>query len=421
MTNKSDLDSIILSLIEKNKITTLHDIAIAAKLQPDSSAARRAIQRALKTLLDAKKIQAQGQARARCYVSVSDAIAGRSHILLDYLAQPVQSTKFVHYNPGFLKSYQPNHTFYLSAAVRADLLKLGQVESAVRPAGTYARTILNRLLIDLSWNSSRLEGNTYSLLETQRLIELGEMAANKSATEAQMILNHKNAIEYLIDFADEAKITSHEVRSIHALLSENLLGNSSASGRLREISVGISGAAYSPLENPHKLKECFDIFIEKINEIQDPFEQSFFSLVHLSYLQAFEDVNKRTSRLVANIPLIRKNFKPLSFISVNQRDYVTALLGVYEKNDVSLLCDQYHWAYQQSSQQYSAIQQKMGEPNLFKLKYRNVIHDITRKIILDAISGSKIVSTVKELIKVLKLSESEAAELFQSIETEIIY
>ena len=116
-----------------------------------------------------------------------------------------------------------------------------------------------------------------------------------------MILNHKGAIEYIIESAAEKKITSHEVFSIHALLSENLLGDSSASGRIRQIAVGVGGTNYMPLENPHVLKECFQVFIEKLNLIEDPFEQSFFGLVQLSYMQAFEDVNKRTARLIANL------------------------------------------------------------------------------------------------------------------------
>ena len=122
------------------------------------------------------------------------------------------------------------------------------------------------------------------------------------------------------------------------------------------------------MDNPHVLKECFDVFVEKTNRIQDPFEQAFFSLVHLSYMQAFEDVNKRTARLVANIPLIQKNLKPLSFTDVPQEAYVKALLGIYEKTEVSLFRDLFIWAYQRSCQQYSAIQQSMGEPNLLKLK-----------------------------------------------------
>lgn len=278
---------------------------------------------------------------------------------------------------------------------------------------------MSRLLIDLSWNSSRLEGNTYSLLETKRLIEFGENASGKNATETLMIINHKAAIEYIIETADEKKISSQTICNVHALLSDNLLGDPSASGRLRDIAVGISGSPYLPLNNPPVLKECFDIFIEKLNQINDPFEQSFFSLVHLSYLQAFEDVNKRTSRLLANVPLIKTNLKPLSFIDVNRKEYAMSILGVYEKNDTSLLCDLYVWAYKISAQRYSAVQQAMGEPNLFKLKYRDAIQQVIHTIIFDVVTGSSVVSTIKKLIKSLNLPEQDAAPLFNVIEDEI--
>ena len=182
-------------------------------------------------------------------------LSKESEHLLKYVSQSLQARAPVGYNQDFLRSYKPNQSFYLTATQRAELLKTGTAESAARPAGTYARNILNRLLIDLSWNSSRLEGNTYSLLETKRLIELGESASGKDASEAQMILNHKGAIEYIIESAAEEKISSHEVCSIHALLSENLLGDPSASGRIRQIAIGVGGTNYMPLENPHVLKK----------------------------------------------------------------------------------------------------------------------------------------------------------------------
>lgn len=427
---KSDLKTLILKLLKEKNEISLREIATESGLL-DSPSNRRTIQRLLATLIKDGAIQTRGKARARVYTLPLPSIATEHEVkdffhsdesieLLRYLSQPLQMRNHVGYNVNFLKSYNPNQTFYLNPSLQQELFLMGKVESAIRPAGTYARNILNRLLIDLSWNSSRLEGNTYSLLETKRLIELGENAVGKDATETQMILNHKDAIEYIVESADETQITAHEVRSIHALLSENLLGDPSASGRVREIAVGISGTTYVPLDNSHMLKECFDIFIEKINLIENPFEQSFFALVHLSYMQAFEDINKRTARLVANIPFIKKNLKPLSFIEVDQKDYVTSLLGVYEKNDVSLLRDLYMSAYKRSTQQYSAVQQAVGEPNLFKLKYKSAIQEIVRKVILENVADAQIVPTIKKLIEALKIPDSDSAQLFQVIETEII-
>ncbi len=443
---KIDLERLILNILARETTTNVPEIALTAGLIANPSN-RRAIQRALKYLIQEHAIAAHGKARGRFYTLASNltseagsflltesrsplivekesafehiSLSNASSQLLQYVSKPKLARKPIGYVQDFLRAYRPNQSFYLNSSLRKKLFITGTVEKVTRPAGTYARNILNRILIDLSWNSSRLEGNTYSLLETKRLIELGEIAIGKNASEAQMILNHKAAIEYIIDSASENQISSQEIYSIHALLSENLLGDPSASGRLRAIAVRISGSTFEPLDNQHILKECFDIFIDKLNHITDPFEQSFFSLVHLSYMQAFEDVNKRTSRLVANIPLIKQNLKPLSFTDVDQNDYAKSLLGIYEKNDVSLFHDLYEWAYTRSSQRYSAIQQNMGEPNLFKLKYRNQIHMIIQEIILTTIVGSQIIATIKNRIQSLGLSENDAAQLFKIIEIEI--
>jgi len=405
---------------------------------------RKAIGRALRSLVEQKLIIPKNSGRSRVYekfdqtkqssqpgetvatsVAEGDPFKGielspESQKLLHYISQGINERTPIGYNQDFLRSYEPNKTFYLTSEQREKLLEIGRVESIERPAGTYARNILNRLLIDLSWNSSRLEGNTYSLLETKRLIELGETVAGKDMSETQMILNHKDAIEYIVDSTSDEQITSLEIRNIHALLSENLLGDPAASGRVRNIIVNIGGSTYVPLENPQILRECFDLFVDKVNGITDPFEQSLFSIVHLSYLQAFEDINKRTARLLANIPMIKKNLKPLSFTEVDQRAYVSALLGVYERNDISLIRDLYIWAYNRSSQRYTAIQQSMGEPNLLKLRYREVIHHIVRSIIIEKISGAKIVQKIQELIEANNISEADRGAVFNLIETEIV-
>ena len=164
------------------------------------------------------------------------------------------------------------------------------------PAGTYARQILSRLIIDLSWASSRLEGNTYSRLDTERLILFGQSAEGKDAVETQMILNHKAAIEFLVDAADELRFNKYTLLNLHALLSDNLLANHDAVGRLRELPVEISGSVFHPMAIPQVLAECFTQILDTAEAIRDPFEQSFFVMVHLPYLQPFEDVNKISTR-----------------------------------------------------------------------------------------------------------------------------
>ncbi|HPI39955.1 MAG TPA: Fic family protein [Pseudobdellovibrionaceae bacterium] len=430
---KVKIEEQVLNLLKEKLEIGIHDIAHVTGLSNSDEGDRKAIRRVLTGLVNRGILEVKGATRARVYVSALTQKGGtlpklfkdiplsqKSETLLKYVSQSLQSRPPVAYNQKFLRSYEPNRTYYLTEDQRTELFKIGAVEKKTRPAGTYTRNILNRVLIDLSWNSSRLEGNTYSLLETQRLIEIGENATGKDASEAQMILNHKEAIEYIVESAEEKTISSQEVRSIHALLSENLLGDPSASGRIRDIAVGVSGTNYIPLENPHTLKECFQLFIETLNLIEDPFEQSFFSLVQLSYMQAFQDVNKRTARLVANIPLIKKNLNPLSFMDVDQEAYVKSLLGVYEKNDISLFRDLYLWAYKRSSQRYSAIQQSMGEPHLLKQKYRDDIKDIIRTVILEKVAGPQVVQKIKKLMEVKNFPKADTAELFKLIETEII-
>lgn len=433
-----ELEALIFRLLRNKDEISVSEVAQAANMSKSDEGHRKAIRRVLIDLVQRGFLEARGNARARIYVATQTllqpqqekwttekiftdiSLSKQSRHLLNYISQSLNARVPVGYNQDFLRSYQPNQTFYLTTKERAELLKVGTVESKARPAGTYARNILNRLLIDLSWNSSRLEGNTYTLLETKRLIEVGESAVGKDLSEAQMILNHKASIEYIIDSVTEEEITSHEIRSIHSLLSENLLGDPIASGRIRQVAVGIEGTTYIPLENPHVLEESFHIFIRKLNLIENPFEQSFFSLIHLSYLQAFEDVNKRTARLVANIPLVKKNLRPLSFTDIDQEAYVKSLLGVYEKNDPSLFRDLYLWAYKRSAHRYSAIQQSMGQPNSLKLKYRSEIQEIIRKVILEKVQGSQIVARIQSLISEKKIPEDDARELFTLIEMEII-
>lgn len=433
------IETTILELIREGRVVSIRSIGKVLGMDTDDETVRKAIGRAIRSLVDRNIILPKNAGRSRVYVK-SDQIpdklettpstsispfggielSAQSLILLEYLSRTAAERTPVGYDLDFLHSYEPNKTFYLTSDQREQLHGVGQVEAVMRPAGTYARNIMSRLLIDLSWNSSRLEGNTYSMLETQRLIELGQFATGKEASEAQMILNHKEAIEYLVDSTDEDRITAHTICSIHALLSENLLGDPAAAGRVRSVAVSIGGSTYIPLENPQVLRECFDLIVEKLNEIVDPFERSLFSIVHLSYLQAFEDVNKRTARLVANIPMVRENLKPLSFADIDPRAYANAVLGIYERNDINLIRDLYVWAYNRSSKRYAAIQQSMGEPNLLKLRYRETIQGIVRSIITERVPGADVVMRIKESIAASEIPVVDRESVFNLLETEII-
>jgi Fic family protein len=318
-----------------------------------------------------------GQVSAEIYVPMS--IEGSR--LRDLVRRPLTLRTPVGYRREFLLDYRPNETWYLPIQTRARLRGLGEATSTARQAGTYARDVLGRLLIDLSWASSKLEGNTYTRLDTQRLIEHGEAATGKDARETQMILNHKRAIEYLVDGADEVGYDIHTFQNLHALLSENLLADPGANGRLRERIVEISGTVFLPLAIPQQIDEFFRVVLYKAAAIGDPFEQAFFLMVQIPYLQPFEDVNKRVSRLGANIPLLKHNLCPLSFVEVPERAYVEGTLAVYELNEVELLADVFVWAYERSCQQYRAIADSLPQPDPFRRKYRDVLADVIGEIV----------------------------------------
>lgn len=169
------------------------------------------------------------------------------------------------YSQQCLETYVPNITSYLSAAEKQQLAEAGKTARQHEPAGTYAKDILQRLLIDLSYNSSRLEANTYSLLDTQRLLSAGLAAENKSAKDAQMIVNHKEATEFLVANTHEIGFNRYKILNIHALLSNNLLSDPASSGRLRKFSVGIEQSVFIPLGIPQVIEEMFDMILEKVS------------------------------------------------------------------------------------------------------------------------------------------------------------
>ena len=300
------------------------------------------------------------------------------------------------YNRDFLDSYVPNQSQYVPEKIRQALFGEGKRFDERLAAGTYARQICQRLLIDLSYNSSRLEGNTYSRLDTQKLVEEGICAQGKIHEEAVMIVNHKEAILFLVENAQDIELNSLTIRNLHHLLSQDLLANPEACGNVRTLEVNIGQSTYKPLSNRHILKELFELILQKAKKIQDPFEQSLFLLAHLSYLQTFEDVNKRTSRLSCNIPFIKSNLCPLSFTDVARDDYIAALLSVYEKNDVGPMLELFAWAYSRSCQQYGVVKKSLGEIDAFRIQYRQQRKAIMGQIVKQGLHGALAEERIEE-------------------------
>jgi hypothetical protein len=408
---QTELDAIIQTVAQFSEGASLEDINRALEIRIP----RRTLQRRLAQLVKQEQLTVSGRGRASRYqrasIRISAVLGGRGGItdnltvdipvstegerVRQSVREPIQNRLPVGYNRTFLDAYKPNQTFYLSQEVRQRLFELGHSPDGNRPAGTYARQIYNRLLIDLSWNSSRLEGNTYSLLDTERLLELGEAAEGKNARETQMILNHKAAIELLVDQASEVGFNRYTILNLHALLSENLLANPAAGGRLRTIPVMIAGTVYHPLEVPQLIEECFSRILVTASAIADPYEQTFFALVHIPYLQPFDDVNKRVSRLAANLPLIRENLNPLSFVDVPEKAYIDGILGVYERNRVELLRDVFVWAYERSCARYMTVRQSLGEPDPFRLRYRVLVTNVVSKVVIEGMDKKTAAAFIK--------------------------
>lgn len=322
-----------------------------------------------------------GEARLEEQGSLFVPVSKEGTAVQEYVRRPPEARTPIGYQRKFLDRYRPNTTAYLSVNECRHLRQIGTPRMGDQAAGTYARHILNRLLIDLSWNSSRLEGNTYSLLDTKRLIDLGQQAEGKDQVEAQMILNHKDAIEFLVSEAEEIGFNRYTILNLHAMLANNLLPDPDAPGRLRHAGVGIDGSAFHPLEVPQLIEECFDQVLATAAAIREPFEQAFFIMVQIPYLQPFDDVNKRVSRLAANIPLIRGNLSPLSFADVPRPLYTEAVLGVYELNKVDLLKDVFIWAYERSASRYSAVRQSLGDPDPFRLRRRAELRALVAEVV----------------------------------------
>lgn len=193
------------------------------------------------------------------------------------------------------------------------------------------RKEMERLGIDLSWKSSQIEGNTYTLLETERLLRESKTAEGKSKKEAVMLLNHKDALSFVLDNPDYLQeLTVSHIEDIHQLLTKDL----SIDKGLRRHRVGITGTNYHPLDNEFQIREAMREACELINSKSNIFEKALLTLVLLSYIQPFSDGNKRTARITSNAILIANDYCPLSFRSVDSIDYKKAMLIFYEQNSL---------------------------------------------------------------------------------------
>ena len=194
------------------------------------------------------------------------------------------------------------------------------------------RKEIERLGVDLSWKSSQIEGNTYSLLETERLLKEKQTASGKTKEEAIMLLNHKDAFDFILDNPDYLiSLSIHKIEDIHSVLTKEL----NVERNIRHRRIGITGTNYRPIDNEFQIREALIDTCNLINEKENIFEKSLLTLVLLSYIQAFTDGNKRTARIMSNAILIANGYCPISFRSVDSVDYKKAMLIFYEQNNIS--------------------------------------------------------------------------------------
>ena len=194
------------------------------------------------------------------------------------------------------------------------------------------RKEMERLGVDLSWKSSQIEGNTYSLLETERLLKDKQTASGKTKEEAIMLLNHKDALDFVLDVPDYLKeLSVHRIEDIHSILTKEL----EVDRNIRHRRVGITGTNYRPLDNEFQIREALEDTCTLVNGKDNVFEKALLTLVLLSYIQAFVDGNKRTARITSNAILIANSYCPISFRTVDSIDYKKAMLMFYEQNNIA--------------------------------------------------------------------------------------
>lgn len=332
--------------------------------------------------------------------------------LLAQLSRPLGSRAPVSYERAFVDDYVPNESSLLPHALADALYAAGRAQGQ-QPAGTVARKVLEQLLIDLSWYSSRLEGNRVSLLDTKALFEHGRGDTNNP--EITMLLNHKEAIEFMVDAVPEQGITVPVIRNLHGILMQGLLSDPLTAGAIRRRIVTIEGSVYHPTQVPVLLEQMLEEIVAHARLIRNPIEGAFFLWVNLAYLQPFEDGNKRTSRLASNLPLLLYNCAPLSFLDVEQSDYAYAMLGVYEQRSGALAAELFETTYRRSIETYRAALGAFGTPDPVRARYREALGKAIRQVVAGGESGPAAVASLGiapvDLDAFTRLVEEELAHL----------
>lgn len=292
------------------------------------------VKRTVAKLLDSRQIVAEGRRRATRYrVSSTSQLLGYIDIAA-YFEKEIDEREI---QDGFNFQLVREILATVDVFTAEEVSRLQQLQEEFRENITHMspetyNKEMERLAIDLSWKSSQIEGNTYSLLETERLIKDKETAAGKPKDDATMLLNHKEALNFIIDNPDYLMpLTIARIEDIHSILIKDLL----VERNIRQRRVGISGTNYKPLDNEYQIREALEDMCTLINSKTNVFEKSLLALVLLSYIQAFNDGNKRTARIISNAILIGNQYCPISFRTIDSIEYKKAMLIFYEQNNIS--------------------------------------------------------------------------------------
>lgn len=276
----------------------------------------------------------------------------RSRQMFDFMEIPVDFRTRTPYRREFLDAYQPNVDSLLPPSLASSLHSEARWDKG-RCQFHGALSLMTDFVADFCWSSSKLEGCALSRAESNALLSLSpdlQTGAAARSEHARMVLNHHHALEILASRPDD-RLDLQLILDVHEALMDGLLP-AAQRGRVRGVGIYIKGTAYRPSKDFPLLREMLEQIAAKASAIRNPVEASFFLWLHLAYLQAFRDGNKRTGRLCANKPLLRGNCAPLSFSGIDPHDHVVALLGVYERNDVSVAVDLFEWMYRRSMKKY---------------------------------------------------------------------
>jgi Fic family protein len=309
-----------------------------------SGVSRATVNRDLEFLLEENKIYKEGKGKNTEYF-ISKGYTYTKPYAIDYFYKnPGERDINPSYNHKLTEELEDVEIFTDQEVTRLEALTQKYRSNVKKLDADILKRELERVIIELSWMSSKIEGNTYSLIETELLIEKNKEAAGKTKAETQMILNHKDAIKYILSNTEKfTKLTTTAVLKVHEILIKDL-----DSHGYRNSPVGITGTLYRPLQKKTELQKELDKIIGLLNKRKVSFEKSLLANLLIAYLQPFKDGNKRTARIIGNALLLANNCSPLSLLTLDEEEYRRALLLFYEQNNLSLFkkifLDQYNFA-----------------------------------------------------------------------------